>query len=54
MEEFDTTQVISKEFPFYHTVYEKGYIKGCVKNCDLTCKECICKTFCLVKGGEDE
>ena len=45
--EFDIKQKTNKYFPFYHTTYEKGNIVGCVKNNKISCKECMCKTFCL-------
>ena len=54
MSELNIHNHATKEFPFYDQLYEKGWIRGCVFDADLGCKECICKSFCLVKGGEDE
>jgi hypothetical protein len=47
---FEVNFNISDYFPFYHTIYDNGYIKGCIKSSAVSCKECVCKTFCLIKG----
>ncbi len=54
MPEFDTTHITSQEFPFYHTIYERGYVRGCVRNDEYSCADCLSKTFCLVSEDKYE
>jgi hypothetical protein len=49
--EIDTTLETNKDFPFYYTIYERGCVKGCAKNANISCKECVCRSFCICKEG---